>query len=113
MTENGRLMHLMPPLPDAAELSVSCRPEQFSASAIARAVEDCNAHLLNMNVTSRRLADDSLVVALRINHRSAAAVGRSLERYGFTVLDSMDLGTDPADEALRLRAAELIHLLEL
>ena len=110
------MARLMPPMQESSRLVVACRPADFSASAIARAVEDTNAHLVNLNVTSRRLDDGRLTVELRTNHRSASAAVRSLERYGYEVLEldsAADSAADAADEMLRNRAANLLHLLEI
>lgn len=111
---------LFPPLPDSCELSVVCSRSQYSASAIARAVEDADAHLLNLNVTSvhpwPRSSDDfdsdALVVDLRVSHRNAGAVARSLERYGFTVGDIRQ-GFDADFENLRSRIEQLMTQIEL
>lgn len=85
---------------------MGCRREDYSASRLAHAVEDCNAHLLNLNVTSGSAASQRfdapeygdpkfpVIVDLRVNHRNADSIARSLERYGFTVLD-----TDAPDSA--------------
>lgn len=91
---------------DWTVLTVGCTRSQYSASRIARAVEDCDAHLLNLNVTSFEgagVADRSLpvVIDIRVNQRNSSLVRRSLERYGFTVLNaSSSDGTHPDDEAL-------------
>lgn len=77
LPEAAELARLMPARPDASRLTVTCRPGDYSASAIARAVEDCNAHLLNLNVTSDTDADGDLTVELRISHRDTGAVARS------------------------------------
>lgn len=79
---------LFPPSDEASEIMVACRRSDYSASAIARAVEDCDAHLINLNITADPAPDgsDDLVVELRIGHRNAMGVARSLERYGFRVL---------------------------
>ena len=34
----------------ASHLLLGCRRDDYSASRIARAVEDCDAHLLNLNM---------------------------------------------------------------
>lgn len=113
----GRLERLFPAVGESSVLTVACRRPNYSASAIARAVEDCDAHLLNLNVTSDVSSptdplDDTLVAELRITHRDPSAVTRSLERYGFRVLEAR--GRDSADdEALRLRLDELIHYLNV
>lgn len=106
---------LMPPLQmqEASELLMSCRPVDYSASAIARAVEDCDAQLLGLNITAMRDASGNPVVALRVNVRDTSGVVRSLERYGYNTILT---GSAP-DSAMRRRAQdrarELIHYLEM
>ena len=102
--DKGSLGRLFPYTPDSSSLTVECPASDYSASSIARAVEDCNAHLLNLNVTS--------VVDLRVNHRNADAVSRSLERYGFMVT-SKDSPLTPLEEKARGNALELLHYLEM
>lgn len=103
---------------DCAELVVTCSPDHFLASAIARAVEDADAHLLNLNVADARHADGSLMVTLRINRRNPVHAARSLERHGFTVVDggggdgSADHSSD-YDSILADRANQLLHLLNI
>ncbi|MCI9607426.1 MAG: hypothetical protein HFJ94_04540 [Muribaculaceae bacterium] len=105
---------LFPELEESAELSVRCFRNDFSASRIALAVEDCDASLLNMNVTSEVTESGEIVVDLRVNHRSAAAVARSLERYGYAVeriiKNSPESG---ADDTARRRVDELLTLLNV
>ena len=84
----------------------------YSASEIARAVEDCDAQLLNLNVTSLAAEEADLVVALRVNHLNAGSIARSLDRYGYQVLDIASSSTLD-DDRLRLRAAELLRYLEM
>lgn len=50
---------------------------------LARAVEDCNARLLNLNIIPDVDVAPSLAVEMRVNLRDAAPVVRSLARYGF------------------------------
>lgn len=87
MGEAGRhtANHLFPPNPETSELTVVCRRSDYSASLIARAVEDAEAHLLNLNVTSADAGPESMAVDLRVSHRNAGSVARSLERHGFEV----------------------------
>lgn len=93
--------YLYPPVADSSRLLVGCSREDYSASRIAHAVEDCEAHLLNLNVTSFNsgydadtyYADNSkfpVVFDIRVSHRNADSIMRSLERYGYTVLDTED-----------------------
>ena len=83
----------------------------YSASRIARAVEDCDAHLLNLNITSDGENFDNRIIAeLRVSHRNPESVGRSLERYGYEVVDAE--GAPLADDSLmRSRYDELMHYL--
>ncbi len=114
----GQLPHgevismLYPPVDEACELTLLCRPGQFCASEIARAVEDCDAHLLNLNVTSMRNGEGSNVIALRVSHANGLSVARSLERYGYEVTAVND--SNAADtEVMRERIGELLHYLEM
>ena len=74
-------------------------------------MEDANAQLLNLNVTAIDAGDNRLAVALRIGHRSPLAAIRSLERYGFEILDYDAPQAD--DEVLRSRYDELMHILSI
>lgn len=116
--ETSRLWHLMPPRQEASVITVVCRPSDFSASALARAVEDSNAHLLNMNVTADKRDDGNMTIELRTSLRHADATVRSLARYGFEVVASRSFPDEDSaggrlDETMRSRAAELLHILEL
>ena len=82
---------------DSSRILVACRPSDYSASALARAVEDADAN--------------RLAVALRIGHRSPLAAIRSLERYGFEVIDYD--GPQADDDVLRSRYDELMHILSI
>lgn len=99
---------LFPAVGESCELTVECRRSDYSASALARAVEDADAHLLNLNVTARPTSSyDRVAVDLRVNHRNGGSVARSLERYGFTVVELRE-GYDPDTELTRQRFAELL-----
>lgn len=104
--------HLFPPLPESSELTLVCRRDDYSASAIARAVEDADAHLLNLNVTSADAGPDEVSVELRVSHRNTGGVARSLERYGFRVTDVRE-GYDDDFEKMRHRIDELMTRIEL
>lgn len=107
---------LYAPASEASHLVVACRRSDYSASRIAHAAEDADAHVLNLNVTSLRHEgmDDHVVVALRVGRREAGAVARSLERYGYEVLGTDGGATDGADDdTARSRAAELLRYIEM
>ena len=107
---------LFAPAADTSSLLVACDRRDYSASRLARAVEDADAHLLNLNVTSL-LADDApdgtVVVALRVGRRDALAVARSIERYGYDVLDLDGDGSDDSYDTARRNADTLLRLLEM
>ena len=115
--DTARLWHLMPPRQEASVITVVCRPSEFSASSLARAVEDSDAHLLNLNVTGETRADGRMTIELRTSLRHADATARSLERYGYEVVSARSFPGgafgDELDETMRSRAAELLHILEL
>lgn len=98
---------------EASRLLAACIPADYSASRIARAVEDADAQLVNLNVTSDGAdLDNRVVFELRVTHRSPLAVARSLERYGYEVMDME--GDDPDDDAaMSERVAALLRMLDL
>lgn len=104
---------LFPHCEESGELSVRCFRSDFSASRIARAVEDVDAHILNMNVTSEITPLGEVIVDLRVSHRNVTAVAHSLERYGYEVhhIASESLENDADNEVTASRIAELMaHL---
>ena len=105
------LERLFPQMEESSTLVVTCRRGDYSASRIARAVEDADAHLLNLNVTSDSERSDNRITAeLRISHRDPEAAARSLERYGYEVIGAE--GTADRDDSLmRSRYEELMRYL--
>lgn len=107
---------LFPLVDDTSELTVVCRRADYSASAIARAAEDCNAHLLNLNVTSDPAPDgnpDSIVVELRLGRRDPSPVARALVRYGYDIVDSREPLSTTTNERALSRIHELLRRLEV
>lgn len=71
---------------DCSIIIVECTPENFSASKIAHAIEDADAHLFDMISTP---TDSGMVrITLRIGHIDPSAAIRSIERYEMTVVDA-------------------------
>lgn len=103
---------LFPAGGDQSCLLVSCARADYSASMMARAVEDCDAQVLNLNVTSLDGGASKLVVAMRVSHRNPHAVARSLERYGFDVVDVFS-DSEEENERMRERANEVLRYLEI
>lgn len=106
------LARLYPHRDEACELTLVCRPGEYSASLIARAVEDCDAHLINLNVTDDPDDIGHVTVELRVGQRTGYAVARSLARYGYEVTDIRGADRDVEHEVARDRVNELIRILE-
>lgn len=110
----ARLARLFPFVGDSSTLVLSCPKGDYSASRIAHAVEDCDAHLLNLNVTADRAESDGrLIVELRVSHRNPESVGRSLERYGYEVIDFVGGDDSDDDSLMRSRYEEFMMYLGL
>lgn len=108
-------LSLMPPQSEVSALTVLCHPDDFSASVLARAVEDSDAHLISLGIADAGLDDGRVAVELRTNRPNAASTARSLERYGFEVLavSAPEAMAELPDETLRTRAAELLHIINI
>jgi len=102
---------LFPPVEESSALSVACFPINYSASKIATAVEDCDTHLLNLNLTSECLPSGEVVVDLRVGVRNPEGIARSLERYGYTVV-RMPEGPLPDEDTMRERVNELLRIID-
>ncbi len=98
---------------ESTEMIISCSPYDYSASAISRAVEDCNAHVLNLNLTGERTEKGFLIIDIRVDHRNGTHIARSLERYGFEVLDYGNSHDKNAEDTARQRAEEIIRILDI
>lgn len=103
--------NLFPQLQDSTELTVTCPAGHYSASAIAHAVEDADAHLLNLNVTHGTLPNSETTVELRVNHSRGIMVARSLLRYGYETVAMHSSETGAADVTTAQRANAVLHLL--
>ena len=104
---------IFPPNPESSRLLIGLAKGDFMASHIARAVEDADARLLNMNVTSLLHDNPSgVVVDLRVSHRNPERGVRSLERHGYNVLN-IDAAEPATDDTIRRRYDELMHILSI
>ena len=101
---------LIAPRDDSSVLTVECDPSQYSASSISHAVEDADAHLVDL---ISRGADNGMVrVTLRVRSLDPEAAARSLERYGFRVIET-SATTSPDSALLAERLASLQTLLNV
>lgn len=91
---------------ESSWIDIDIPSADYSASAIARAVEDADANMLDM-ITSPHPSSQSLLrVTLRVSHTDPSAVVRSLRRYGFEVVS--ELPETAADlETTRERLSQL------
>ncbi len=104
---------LYPALEGSSHLLIGCRRSDYSASRIAHAVEDCDAHLLNLNMMTDDSQNYDMLVDIRVNRLSGEAVARSLARYGYDVLNFTP-GSDSSDDStLRRRVDELLRYLNV
>lgn len=69
---------------DCSIVVIECRAQDYSASMIAQAVEDAEAHLFDL--MSRPAEDGMIRATLRVGHSDPSAVVRSIERYNMTVV---------------------------
>lgn len=100
ITDAHRLLgNLVTPRDDASVITVECTPADYSASLIARSVEDVNVHLVDL-ISHPSEHEGTLLVTLRVRTLDPSPVMRSLERYGYTVLDAP---RDDQRDALLLR----------
>lgn len=104
---------LEPPVPDSSEILFACHPADYMASEVARAVEDCDARLLRMSVTSMRDDLGRPIVSLRVNVRDASGVARSLRRYGYDPIFVESAPDSALRQRARERANELLYYLEI
>lgn len=105
--------HYFPEIGEWSTLTITCSKADYSASRICRAVEDCDCHLLNLNVTSDTYGDDRPVVELRVSAANVISVCRSLERYGYEVLDMHSSSETLGDDTAAERLEELMRYLQV
>lgn len=71
---------------DCSVITVECAPEDYCASVISHAVEDSDAHLVDLLTAPTE--NGLMRVTLRVRHSDPSAAVRSLERYGFKVVEA-------------------------
>lgn len=95
---------------DCSVITLECVPADYSASRIAHAVEDTDAHLVDL--WSVPAADGKVRVTLRVRRDDPSQTVHSLERYGYEVLSAYGNGYSDSAEA-ELRLLELKTLLNV
>ena len=83
---------------DCSVITVECRPEDYSASVLAHAVEDSDAQLVDLLTAPGE--NGVMTVTLRVRHSDPSAAVRSLERYDFRVVEAHGAGSELRDAEL-------------
>lgn len=92
---------------DCSTIVAECAASDYSASAVAHAVEDADAHLVDL--LTAPTAAGRLRLTLRVRHSDPSAASRSLERHGFDVVEMYGASTgDAALAAERLMGLQLL-----
>lgn len=104
------LGRLIVPRDDSSVITVDCHPSDYSASTLAHAVEDADAHLVDL--FSGPSADGDIRVTLRVRSLEPEHVMQSLERYGFRVVEAGEHHS-PDSDVLSERIAGLQALLNV
>lgn len=77
---------MIAPRYDCSVIELECTPSDYSASHIARAVEDADMHLVDLLTAPGE--EGRLRVTLRVRCEDPMAAVHSLERYGYNVTES-------------------------
>lgn len=76
---------------DCSVITLDCDPADYCASIIAHAIEDTDAHLVDLFTSP---GDNGRILAtLRVRQSDPTAAVRSLERYDFHVIDAYSSGS--------------------
>lgn len=84
------LSRMIAPRDDCSIITLECSPQDYSASVIAHAVEDTDAHLVDLLTVPAE--NGHIHVTLRVRNSDPSSTVRSLERYGFEVLEANSSG---------------------
>ena len=103
------LGRLIAPRDDSSVLVVESAPQDYSASLLARAVEDVDAHLVDL---ISHPADDGNFQSLSVRTFDPTQAAMSLERYGYRVVESA-AGAEADVSILAERLASLQALMNV
>lgn len=104
---------LVPEWPEASEMLVAVDMMDYSASAVAKAVEDCDVSLLGLSVTGMASPSGRRIVWLRVGARNTHGVERSLARYGYETVFALNADSTTVSDIDRDRINELLRYLEV
>lgn len=97
---------MIAPRDDCSLITVECEPQDYCASMLAHAVEDSDAHLVDLFTSPAE--NGKLTVTLRVRHSDPTAAVRSLERYDFHVVEAHSCGD--AVQSMEIAAERLLSL---
>lgn len=83
---------MIAPRDDCSVITIECDPEDYCASQLAHAVEDSDAHLVDLFTSPGK--NGRMIVTLRVRHSDPTAAVRSLERYNFNVVEARSSGVN-------------------
>ena len=98
--------HLIAARDDCSVITVECSPRDYSASHLAHAVEDSDAHLVDL--LSAPGPDGQMIVTLRVRHSDPSAAVRSLERYDYHVVEAHSAGQ--VSQSMEIATERLLSL---
>ena len=110
-SEDDVMNRLFPYHPEATNFTIVCRRSDYSAGRIVHAIEDCNANVLNLNVTANDYSDDFMRIDVRVDRTDISSIIRSLDRYGMTV--ESHYGDREISDEDRFRVAQLLRFIDI
>lgn len=101
------LGRMIAPRDDSSVITIDCKPSEYSASLLAHAVEDSDAHLVDLWSTPGE--DGDIRVTLRVRNLDPTSTVHNLERYGFRVSEAVGAAdTEPLFSAESLLALQTL-----
>lgn len=105
------LNRMLAPRDDSSLITIECAAADYSASRIAHAVEDSDAHLVDL--LSVPAEAGRVRVTLRVRRENPMATVRSLERYGYEVVAVSGADDERESEVAMIRMLELQAMLNV
>lgn len=91
------LGRMIPARDDSSIVTLECAPADYSASRISHAVEDSDAHIVDL--WSAPAENGKIRVTLRVRRSDPTPTVHNLERYGYDVIDTSSSDYQDAEVA--------------
>lgn len=88
---------MIPARDDSSMITLECAPADYSASRISHAVEDSDAHVVDLWTAPAE--NGKIRVTLRVRRTDPTSTIHNLERYGYEVVDSSSADYQDAEVA--------------